>query len=112
MSAEPLTREERDRLQDPRRWGVTHQRWEATVQEVEERLKFVAAQWKKEVELERERADRLAEALDDAIELADEGWSYASDYFREKWNYVGEADALRAILAVRRSKSADHGRAS
>ena len=112
MSAEPLTRAEREHLKVclSQAVNVPHfsvadiLRYEATVQEAEERLQFVAAQWAAEVELERERAERLAEALDDAIQLADEGWSYASDYFRNKWNYTGEADALRAILDANRTK--------
>ena len=114
MSVEPLTQEQRAvlaKLAHSGLGGMTDDAvkglvnaYEATVQEAEERLKFVAAQWAAEVELERERAERLAEALDDAIQLADEGWAYAGDYFREKWNYVGQADALRAILAVHRPK--------
>jgi len=75
VSAEPLTREARALLverahsglggmtDDTARRLVT--RYEATVQEAEERLKFVAGQWAAEVELERERAERLAGALVD-----------------------------------------------
>jgi len=52
MSVDPLTRLERYKLQDPRRWGVTHQRWEATVQA--ETARADAAE---------ERAERLVELL-------------------------------------------------
>lgn len=40
----------------------------------------------------------LLTALDEAIELAIEGWAYASDYFREKWEYEPRIDGLRKVL--------------
>lgn len=39
-------------------------------------------------------------ALEKAIALAEEGWSYASEYFREKWGCVEELKALRRIASV------------
>lgn len=40
----------------------------------------------------------LIVALDDALELAAEGWCYASDYFRDKWDFEGEMGRLRQVL--------------
>lgn len=39
-------------------------------------------------------------ALREAIELADEGWSYADDYFRSKWEYVEERNRLAKICGM------------
>jgi hypothetical protein len=44
----------------------------------------------------RSERDALAAALREAIELAAEGWGYASDYFRDKWGYEERIAALRA----------------
>jgi hypothetical protein len=41
---------------------------------------------------------RLKAALREAIGLAEEGWGYAGDYFREKWGYAGQLAALKAAL--------------
>lgn len=46
-------------------------------------------------EVERER-DKLFELMEDAIDLALEGWAYASDYFREKWQFAERTDVLCA----------------
>lgn len=42
--------------------------------------------------------DALRRALREAIEFADEGWCYATDYFRDKWDYEGQRAALVAVL--------------
>lgn len=39
----------------------------------------------------------LRAALQEAIAFAEEGWSYASDYFRDKWLYEERRCELRAI---------------
>jgi hypothetical protein len=44
--------------------------------------------------------DRLRAALVEALEWGDEGWSYASDYVREKWNCAGERARIAAALAL------------
>ena len=41
---------------------------------------------------------RLRKALQEAIALADEGWGYAGEYFREKWGYEQQLAALKAAL--------------
>lgn len=46
-------------------------------------------------EEQRERAKKAEAALYDAIELAEEGWGYANDYFRQKWDYEARIGALR-----------------
>lgn len=43
---------------------------------------------------------RLRAALADACELAEEGWSYAGDYFRDKWGYAERMAAARAALGA------------
>jgi len=37
--------------------------------------------------------------LDDTIYLIEEGWSYAGDYFREKWDSVGQTEEIKNRLA-------------
>ncbi len=46
----------------------------------------------------KQRNAQLEEALREAIEFADEGWAYASDYFRWKWDYEGQRTRLLAQL--------------
>ena len=46
--------------------------------------------------LEAENAE-LRKAVEDAIEFAEEGWSYASDYFKEKWEYEKRLAELKQI---------------
>lgn len=46
------------------------------------------------------RVQELEAVLADAVALAEEGWSYASDYFKEKWNYEGELAEIRARAAL------------
>lgn len=46
----------------------------------------------------RAENDRLREALDHAIELAEEGWAYADDYFRAKWGCEERIKTLREAL--------------
>ena len=53
-----------------------------------------------------ERAERYRSALVAAIETAEEGWSYASDYFREKWDARARIDSLRAALAAGEDRGA------
>jgi hypothetical protein len=42
--------------------------------------------------------DALRTALGVAIDLAEEGWSYASNYFRQKWGLAERLAELRAVL--------------
>jgi len=53
-------------------------------------------------EIEHLRAEnaRLRATLSDAIEFAEEGWGYASEHFRNKWDYAGQLAALKAALEV------------
>lgn len=49
---------------------------------------------------------KLSEALDvmhqkmleEALDLAEEGWDYASDYFRDKWECERQFKELRVVL--------------
>jgi hypothetical protein len=43
----------------------------------------------------RAEVERLRRGLTDAIELAEEGWSYVDDCFRTKWRYLERMAALR-----------------
>jgi hypothetical protein len=52
----------------------------------------------RDVEAVAKERNRLRAALVEALEWGDEGWSYASDYFREKWNYAGERARIAAAL--------------
>jgi len=61
-----------------------------------ERLGFESNEREKVAE---QRVERLRVALDDGIELAEEGWAYASDYFREKWGARVRIDTLCSALA-------------
>lgn len=45
------------------------------------------------------RVAQLQQALEAAIELADEGWGYASPYFQEKWHVADDLTKIRAALA-------------
>jgi hypothetical protein len=40
---------------------------------------------------------RLRAALGEALDSADEGWSYASDYFRDKWRDDKRLAELRTL---------------
>lgn len=42
---------------------------------------------------------RLRQDLTDAVELAEEGWSYATEYFKSKWTSEERIAVLRAVLA-------------
>jgi len=42
---------------------------------------------------------RARVALGGAIDLAKDGWRYASDYFRERWDYEGEIKKLEQALS-------------
>lgn len=46
------------------------------------------------------RAELAGAALEVAIALAEEGWSYASPYFQEKWRCEERAQKLRRIASV------------
>ena len=46
----------------------------------------------------RNKIDMLQRALVDAIDLAAEGWSYAPDYFRDKWGADERLEELRAVM--------------
>lgn len=43
-------------------------------------------------------SEELAEALSECIDVAEEGWAYASDYFREKWECEKEIAKARSAL--------------
>ncbi len=49
-----------------------------------------------EITAQSERVAELEGQLAEAIELADEGWAYADNYFRVKWNFVERIAAIRA----------------
>lgn len=49
----------------------------------------------------RAREAGLRKALADAIELAEEGWGYASPYFREKWGVTARVQRLQDALRER-----------
>ena len=55
------------------------------------------------------RIKQLERALAEAIELAEEGWGYASPYFREKWACEQRIAELRALLPVPQSCEAAGG---
>lgn len=44
--------------------------------------------------------DLTAAALEVAIALAEEGWAYASEYFREKWGFAERVAKLRRLADV------------
>ena len=44
------------------------------------------------------RAHRAVTLASQALEFAQEGWSYANDYFKEKWRYEDELGQLRLEL--------------
>lgn len=50
-----------------------------------------------EQEAGSERVTQLRDALAEALDLAVQGWAYASDYFREKWGIAADLDRLKAI---------------
>lgn len=85
-AVKPLTREERaawlkvaDALGDHRETMIVS-RYEATVRA-----------------LEAENT-RLLKAAADMLELAEEGWVDAGDYFRGKWDVEGRMNRLREAL--------------
>lgn len=43
----------------------------------------------------------LQAALTEACDLAEEGWSYASPYFQEKWEYETRLEDLRELTKVK-----------
>jgi hypothetical protein len=45
------------------------------------------------------RLEELEAWLREAIDLAEEGWGYATPYFRDKWESNERADRLRLLLA-------------
>lgn len=56
-------------------------------------LRAVENTKKARAELEAAKA-----ALSDAIELAEEGWGYADEYYRAKWDFEGRLATLRKAL--------------
>jgi hypothetical protein len=51
----------------------------------------------------QQSGDGLEQALGDAIELAQEGWGYASTYFCEKWDSQGRIERLQEVLDASRA---------
>jgi hypothetical protein len=47
-----------------------------------------------------EERDRLRAHLEVAIDLAEEGWGYASEYFCQKWSFDERVLALRTVAGV------------
>jgi hypothetical protein len=47
-----------------------------------------------------EERDRLRAHLEVAIDLAEEGWGYASEYFCQKWGFDERVLALRTVAGV------------
>lgn len=70
------------------RWNSEISELRATVRELEDRHSQLV--------IER---DRLRKVLREAHELALEGWSYASDYFRQKWSADRRLDEVAAALS-------------
>ncbi len=63
-----------------------------------ERLTLADRQWADHVKRLSEENERLRAALKDALELADEGWSYdCVEYFRGKWDVDERLRVLRQI---------------
>lgn len=50
-----------------------------------------------EIGRHRSKAE-LIDLLNEAIELAEEGWSYAPEYFRTKWDSEGRLAGLRGVF--------------
>jgi len=44
------------------------------------------------------RVTALESALEDGIELADEGWAYADEYYKKKWSFAESIEKLRKAL--------------
>ena len=42
----------------------------------------------------------LRQGLRDAIDLAEEGWSYASEYFQNKWGYKDNISEIRRRVGM------------
>jgi hypothetical protein len=42
---------------------------------------------------------RLRSGLREAIQLADEGWAYAGEYFRDKWDCESRIAELRKLVS-------------
>ena len=55
--------------------------------------------WRQEGDEARAENKRLREALAECADCAEEGWAYASPYFREKWGAVAWMAQARAALA-------------
>lgn len=57
-----------------------------------------------------DRIEALEAGLREALDLAEEGWAYATPYFRDKWESNERTDALRSLLppeAPRAGEAAD-----
>jgi hypothetical protein len=62
--------------------------------------------WRKQEQLAHDRGERIKELerlVVDTLDFATEGWSYASEYFKDKWvkdkwDYEGEKERLRGRL--------------
>jgi hypothetical protein len=46
-----------------------------------------------------DRKAAQAKAIEDVLWLAEEGWGYASDYFRDKWRFKERFEELKASLS-------------
>lgn len=86
----------------------------ARLQEVEQDRDLWRGRYEAATVVGRARADRALklrgeleqtrEALREALDLAAEGWSYAGDHFREKWNFEADLARLRALASSPRAQ--------
>ena len=101
MRDEPLTRWDRDQLQDPRRWGsLLHHRWEATVQEAEAKASRLRAELDRaygyKMEGERDATVQAETARADAADARAERLAETVRWAR--WRALRDGDAVVAHL--------------
>lgn len=56
--------------------------------------------WSHRARVAEGQVETLRGALDDCVELAAEGWGYASEYFQTKWGSAERIEAARAALTA------------
>ena len=74
--------------------SATH--WDRALSD--EEMVFTTSDKKQQLELWnalRAEVERFRGVAIDTLGFAIEGWSYASDYFKDKWDYEGELERLR-----------------